>query len=78
MLNLLSKLDDPLIAKKVHGSLAIAWLVASIPIMIFLKNSIVFLVFVSVYACVASHWSGYDAAGADLDIDALKRKLEVK
>lgn len=72
------KLDDPKFAKRVHAWLAIIWLVASVPIMIWLKNSISFLVFISVYAVVAGHWSGFDAAGADLDIKSVKSKLKVK
>lgn len=78
MINLFKKLDDPKFSKKVHAILAIVWLIASIPIMIWFKNSISFLVFISVYACVASHWSGFDAAGSDLDIDAVKSKLGIE
>jgi len=73
---LLDKLDDPRSVKKIHGTLAIIWFVASFPIMIFLRESIVFLVFISVYAIVASHWAGWDASGAELEIDKIKRKLD--
>lgn len=71
-------LDNPKKAKKIHGILAIVWLVASIPIMIFLSSSIAFVVFISVYAIVASHWAGWDAAGGELEIEKIKRKLGIK
>lgn len=69
-------LDDPKTAKKIHGTLAVLWLAAAVPIMLFLSSSIPFVVFISVYAIVAGHWSGWDAAGAELEIERLKRKLK--
>lgn len=72
-------LNDPIKAKKVHKWLAIFWLAASIPICIFLSTSVPFLVFISVYAVVASHWAGWDAAGGELEIERIKRTLaEIK
>lgn len=68
-------LDDPKIAKKTHGILGIVWLVASIPICIFLSSSVPFLVFISVYAVVTGHWSGWDAAGGEVEIEKLHKRI---
>lgn len=75
MKKIISFFDSPKNAKKIHGILALVWLVASIPIMIFLNQSIVFLVFISVYSIVAGHWSGWDAAGGEVEIEKLHKKM---
>lgn len=69
------KLDDPSFAKKTHGWLSVIWLVLAVPICIFLSSSVPFLVFISVYAVVASHWAGWDAAGGELEIEKIKKRL---
>lgn len=69
------KLDDPKIAKKVHATAGIIWLVASVPICIFLNSSIPLLVFISVYAIVVGHWSGWDAAGGEVEIEKLHERI---
>ena len=43
--------------KKLHGWLTIIWFVAAFPISIYLSTSVPFLVFISVYAVVVSHWN---------------------
>jgi hypothetical protein len=48
-------------ASNFHGSALIFWLVASVPIAVFLANSVPFIVFISVYAVVISHWSSWQA-----------------
>jgi hypothetical protein len=73
---LIKKLDDPKTAKKVHGRAGLAWLAASIPICIFLSSSIPFIVFVSVYAIVVGHWSGWDAAGGEVEIEKLHERID--
>jgi hypothetical protein len=47
---------------RVHAALTILWFLAAFPICILLANSIPFLVFISVYAVVASHWAAWQAA----------------
>ena len=54
--------NDPSFLRKIHGWLTVIWLIASIPICIFLANSVPFLVFISVYAVVAGHWASWQAA----------------
>ena len=53
---------DPAYMRRLHGWLTIAWFVAAFPIMIFWRESVQFLVFVSVYAVVTGHWSSWQAA----------------
>lgn len=43
--------------KKLHGWLTIIWFTAAFPISIYLSTSVPFLVFISVYAVVVSHWN---------------------
>jgi hypothetical protein len=43
--------------KKLHGWLTLIWFVAAFPISIYLSTSVPFLVFISVYAVVVSHWN---------------------
>jgi preprotein translocase subunit SecG len=52
--------------QKINGWLAIIWLIAAIPICLFLANSVPFLVFVSVYAVVTGHWSAWQAARTEV------------
>lgn len=62
--------DDPVVARKVHGWAALFWIVAAVPSALTgLKSSISYLVFLSVYAVVAGHWGGYQAAGAEIKAD---------
>lgn len=58
--------NDPVFSRKLNGWLAIIWLAASLPICIFLSTSVPFLVFVSVYAIVASHWSTWQASRVEV------------
>jgi hypothetical protein len=58
--------NDPVFMRKLNGWLAIIWLVASVPICIFLASSVPFLVFVSVYAVVTGHWSTWQASRVEV------------
>lgn len=52
----------------IHYGLAIIWLISFPLIVIFgLINSIPLLVFISVYANVAGHWSAGEAAADDVE-----------
>jgi len=48
--------------RQLHGWLTVVWFAASIPICIWLNDSVPFLVFISVYAVVTGHWSSWQAA----------------
>ena len=57
------------IDRKIHGSLAIGWFVIAIPAVLFWRDSVPFLVYVSVYANFVGHWSSYQAAKAEENIE---------
>jgi hypothetical protein len=54
-----------LTAKRVHLILLWVWLILAVPSVTHWRNSVPWLVFVSVYANAASHWSGYEGARAE-------------
>jgi hypothetical protein len=57
---------DPVFMRKVNGWLTVGWLVAAIPICLFLANSVPFLVFISVYAVVTGHLASWQAARVEV------------
>ncbi len=57
---------DPVFMRQVNGWLTVAWALAALPIVIFLKDSVPFLVFISVYAVVTGHWSAWLAARVEV------------
>jgi hypothetical protein len=52
-------------AKRVHLILLWAWLILAVPSMTLWRNSVPYLVWLSVYAVVATHWAGYEGAKAE-------------
>jgi ABC-type lipoprotein release transport system permease subunit len=60
---------DPVFMRKLHGWLTVIWFVAAFPIMMFWSQSVVFLVFVSVYAVVTGHWSSWQASRVEVKQD---------
>ena len=58
--------NDPVVMRRIHGWLTIFWLVASVPIILFLRDSVPALVFISVYANVVGHWSSFQAARVEV------------
>lgn len=52
-------------SRRVHLVLTWAWLALALPAVVWWRDSIPFLVFVSVYANVAGHWASYQAARAE-------------
>lgn len=80
-----NKLDDPKFAKKLHAVLAILWLafglfglfqyVTTSNPQKAIASSIPVLFFISVYANTAGHWSGWEAAGGEKDIEKIKSML---
>lgn len=47
--------------QRIHFWLIILWFMPGLPISYFLRESIAWLVFLSVYAIIASHWAGWSA-----------------
>ena len=52
--------------RRVHGWATIGWLVLAVPAVVWWRNSLPFLVFVSVYANVAGHWSSWQASRVEV------------
>lgn len=64
-----TKIQDPAFLQPFHGWSALAWFVAAFPVCIFLNQSLPFVVFISVYAIVVSHWEGWQSAGEMTKLD---------
>lgn len=57
---------DPRTLVKVHFSMMIVWAALAIPTVLFWKQSILWVAFMSLYANFVGHFSGWDAARAEL------------
>ncbi len=62
------RLNDPKVMGKFHGWATVFWLAAAPPSMIFLKDSVPYLVGLSVYAVVTGHWSSWQATSAQIEV----------
>jgi len=51
--------------RRLHAGLTVVWLILAIPAILLWRNSIAFLVFVSIYANVASHFSAWQGARSE-------------
>ena len=60
---------EPKAMVRLHKWLTIAWIAASPPIILFLSESVPFLVFISVYAVATGHWSSWQAARVEVKQD---------
>jgi hypothetical protein len=49
------------LGRRVHFWLLVLWTVVGLPASIVLRNSVPWLVFLSVYAIIATHWAGWSA-----------------
>lgn len=49
----------------IHAFLTIFWLSLSVPTLLWWKNSIAFVAWISLYANVASHWAAYQGARSE-------------
>lgn len=49
------------LGRGIHLTLLFVWLVVGLPVSFYLRESIAWLVFLSVYAIVVGHWSGWSA-----------------
>lgn len=61
---------DPRALRALHGWLTWLWLFSAIPVLLTdLKNSVPLLVFISIYANVAGHFSSWQAARVEVKQD---------
>lgn len=52
---------SPETGRRLHLSLMTLWIVVGLPVSYFLRQSITWLVVLSVYAIIVGHWSAYQA-----------------
>lgn len=51
----------PAIGRRLHLGALVLWVVPGLPLSFWLRNSVPWLVFLSVYAIIVGHWSGWSA-----------------
>jgi hypothetical protein len=51
--------------KRLHAFLTVFWLLLGIPTMLWWSRSLQWVVWMSLYAVVAAHWSAYQAARSE-------------
>lgn len=56
----------PAFLRRFHGVATLVWLVLSVPSMLWWRNSLSYLVGLSVYAVVTGHWSSWQAARVEV------------
>lgn len=56
----------PTTMRALHGWATFVWLGVAVPGVLWWKNSIPFLVFVSIYANVTGHWSSWQASRVEV------------
>jgi len=72
---------SPKVWVRVHGTLGVVWTLMTIPAVLLWKDSVPFLVAVSIYANIAGSAASWQAAKADQnsptreDIERVERKL---
>lgn len=52
---------SPETGRRIHLSLMLVWVVVGLPLSFLLRQSVPWLVFLSVYAIIVGHWSGWSA-----------------
>ncbi|EFE94177.1 MULTISPECIES: hypothetical protein [Serratia] len=55
----------PAVIKKAHLAMSFLWIILAIPSVIWWKNSVLWVIIISIYANVVGHLAGYTAARAD-------------
>lgn len=52
----------PALIKRCHLVAAVMWVILAIPSLIWWKNSVLWVILISIYANIVGHLSGYSAA----------------
>lgn len=61
---------DPVFMRRFHGCAALFWLgMAPVSMLTGLRNSVTYLVGVSVYALIGTHWASWQAARVEVKED---------
>lgn len=67
---------SPVVIKRCHLGAAIMWFVLAIPSVIWWKDSVLWVIIISIYANIVGHLSGYSAARADQAAEENEDKAE--
>ncbi|MGO4745624.1 hypothetical protein [Serratia quinivorans] len=59
------KYITPSLIKKSHLFMSLLWVILAIPSVIWWKDSVLWVIIISIYANIVGHLSGYTAARAD-------------
>jgi hypothetical protein len=51
----------PKVARRIHLTLMLLWIMPGLPVSWYLRQSVPWLVFLSVYAIIVGHWSALSA-----------------
>jgi hypothetical protein len=62
--------------RQVHLALLFTWVVLLIPTIIWWRDSILWIAFMSLYAIITSHWGAYEAAKAKDIAEAAREEAE--
>ncbi|MEA8798298.1 hypothetical protein [Klebsiella aerogenes] len=67
---------SPVVIKRCHLVAAIMWFVLAIPSVIWWKDSVLWVIIISIYANIVGHLSGYSAVRADQAAEENEDKAE--
>lgn len=66
---MLGRVFSPTFWSWFHAAATVVWMLLLIPALLLWKDSVPFLVLISVWANIAAHWSSFQAARADKRVD---------
>jgi len=62
---MLEKLTDRTFNMRLHLVLMSTWIILAIPTLLWWKDSILWVLLISIYANIATHWGAYQAAKSE-------------
>lgn len=68
----------PVFIKKAHLFMSILWVILAIPSVIWWKDSVLWVIIISIYANIVGHLSGYTAARADEAAEETEKEEQQK
>lgn len=68
-MDLYKKIFEAKTQEIIHGVMTIVWVMALIPTIIWWRESILWVAFMSLYANIVGHWSAYQAVKSEVAIN---------
>ena len=68
----------PALIKRCHLVAAVMWVILAIPSLIWWKNSVLWVILISIYANIVGHLSGYSAARKRMKIPHPNKGLVIR